>query len=137
MKRRQFLKGLATLLGASAFPDLVCHALSGTERPNVLFIAVDDMADWAGCLNGHPDVKTPNIDRLARRGMLFTNAHCVSPICGPSRAAIFTGMRPETTGVYHNRGIYTHYAPDAVALPRHFMNNGYHVMGAGNTRMLY
>lgn len=101
------------------------------QRPNVLFIAVDDLADWCGCLRGHPDAQTPNIDRLAARGVLFTNAHCVSPICGPSRAAVLTGMRPETTGVYTNQGTYSDYVPEAVGLPLHFKNSGYRVLGAG------
>ncbi len=101
------------------------------QAPNILFIAVDDMADWAAYLGGHPDAITPNLDRLAERGVWFRNAHCVSPICGPSRAAILTGMRPETTGCYTNRGTYIDYVPDAVSLPRHFKDNGYHVAGAG------
>ena len=102
-----------------------------TARPNVLFLILDDLNDWVGCLEGHPDARTPNIDGLAERGVLFTNAQCTSPICGPSRAAVLTGMRPETTGVYHNRGRYKTYVPDAVALPRHFRDNGYLVMGGG------
>jgi arylsulfatase A-like enzyme len=101
------------------------------QKPNVLFIAVDDMADWATYLDGHPDAITPNMDRLASQGIYFTNAHCVSPICGPSRASILTGMRPETTGAYTNRGTYIDYVPEAVSLPRYFRNNDYHVMGAG------
>lgn len=98
---------------------------------NVLFIVVDDMADWAGYLDGHPDVKTPNIDRLANRGIIFTNAHCTSPVCGPSRAAVMTGYRPETSGVYNNKGDYRDHVPDAIPIPMYFKNNGYHVMGAG------
>ncbi len=101
------------------------------QKPNVLFIAVDDMADWVGYLGGHPDAITPNMDRLASEGIYFTNAHCVSPICGPSRAAILTGMRPETTGCYTNLGTYIDYVPDAVSLPRFFKDHEYHVMGAG------
>ena len=54
------------------------------QKPNVLFIIVDDLNDWVGCLNGHSQTLTPNIDRLAARGMLFTNAHCVAPVCHPS-----------------------------------------------------
>ena len=53
----------------------------GATRPNILFIAIDDLNDWAGCLGGHPQTKTPSIDRLAKRGVLFTNAHCASPLC--------------------------------------------------------
>jgi len=118
---------LAVFLAAGLF---VCDA-SASERPNVLFLILDDMNDWLGCYGGHPDAKTPNIDGLARRGVLFTNAHCVSPICGPSRAAVLTGMRPETTGVYHNRGTYIDYVPDAVTFPEHFRANGYRTLAAG------
>jgi arylsulfatase A-like enzyme len=68
--------------------------------PNVLLIAIDDLNDWVGCLGGHPQVKTPYFDRLARRGTLFANAHCQAPLCNPSRTSILTGLRPSTTGVY-------------------------------------
>ena len=100
-------------------------------RPNILFIVLDDMNDWLGCYGGHPQVKSPNIDRLARRGVLLTNAHCVSPICGPSRASVLTGMRPETTGVYHNKGTYVDYVPDAVTFPEHFRTHGFRTLAAG------
>jgi arylsulfatase A-like enzyme len=70
------------------------------NKPNVLFIATDDLNDWVTCLGDYPNVKTPNIDRLANRGILFTNAHCQAPICGPSRASIMTSLYPSTTGVY-------------------------------------
>ena len=70
------------------------------KRPNVLFIAIDDLNDWVICLGGHPQVSTPNIDRLAKRGVLFTNAHCQAPICNPSRVSLLTGVRPSTSGVY-------------------------------------
>jgi arylsulfatase A-like enzyme len=109
-----------------------CAAVDSTRpAPNILFLSVDDMANWVACLDGHPGIKTPNFDRLARRGVLFTNAHCTSPICGPSRAAVLTGMRPETTGVYHNRGTYVDYVPNAVSIQKHFMAYGYRVLGAG------
>src|SRR6187455_2195757 len=70
------------------------------KRPNVLFIAIDDQNDWIGCLGGHPQVKTPHIDALAKRGTLFTNAHCQSPLCNPSRSSLLTGLRPSTIGIY-------------------------------------
>ena len=72
----------------------------GAEKPNVLFIAIDDLNDWIGCLDGHPNALTPNMDRLASRGVLFSNAHCQAPICGPSRASLFTGLLPSTSGIY-------------------------------------
>ncbi|MFD2160204.1 sulfatase [Rubritalea tangerina] len=101
------------------------------SRPNVLFIACDDMNDWVGFLGGHPDTLTPNMDRLAARGVTFTRAYCASPICGPSRAAVLTGLKPETSGVYNNQGTYSDFVPDATSLPMFFKQNGYLVMGAG------
>ena len=71
-------------------------------KPNILFIAVDDLNDWVGCLGGHPQAKTPNIDALAKRGVLFEQAHCAAPLCSPSRTAIMMGLRPSTTGIYGN-----------------------------------
>src|SRR5487761_2477294 len=71
-----------------------------TQNPNVLFIAIDDLNDWVGCLGGHPQAKTPNLDRLAPQGTLFANAHCNAPLCDPSRASLLTGLRPSTTGIY-------------------------------------
>ncbi|MFT5299368.1 MAG: choline-sulfatase, partial [Mariniblastus sp.] len=75
-------------------------AIGLADSPNVLFIAIDDLNDWVGCLESHPQVKTPNIDALAQRGTLFTNAHCQAPICNPSRTSVMTGLPPSTTGVY-------------------------------------
>jgi len=106
------------------------HALGG-DRPNILFIAIDDLNDWVGCLEGHPQVKTPNIDALAGRGVLFTNAHCTAPVCGPSRAAIMSGKRPWTTGVYSNNANYPKRLPNTESLPEFLVRNGYHTMGAG------
>ncbi len=77
--------------------------IHAAEKPNVLFISVDDLNDWIGCLGGHPQAKTPNIDRLAASGMLFTNAHCAAPACNPSRTAIMTGISPHKSGLYDNR----------------------------------
>ncbi len=101
-------------------------------RPmNVLMIAVDDLRDWIGVLHGHPQSMTPNIDRLASRGMLFTRAYCAAPACNPSRAALMTGIRPSSSGVYHNPDPWRRAMPDAVTLPQHFMANGYTARGAG------
>ncbi len=118
----------ATIESAAVFK----HRKSSTTRPNVLFLAVDDMKDWVNCLGGYEGtVHTPNIDRLAKKGTLFTNAHCPSPKCAPSRAAIMTGLRPSTTGLYDNGHWWLPNLPDVVTIPRHFRNNGYRVAGAG------
>jgi arylsulfatase A-like enzyme len=101
------------------------------NRPNVLFICADDLKDWVGCLGGHPDVRTPHIDRLARRGMLFTNAHCAATTCNPSRVATMTGLWPCTTGIYGNAQWFRPVLPDVVTIPQHFMAHGYHVAGGG------
>lgn len=101
-------------------------------RPNVVFLAVDDMKDWVKCMGGYEGtVHTPNIDRLAKRGMLFTNAHCASPKCAPSRAAVMTGLRPSTTGLYDNGHWWLPNLPDIATIPAHFRNHGYRVFGAG------
>jgi len=101
------------------------------EKPNVLFIAVDDLNDWTTFLGGYPGVKTPNLDRLARRGTFFTRAYCSAPACNPSRASLLCGVRPSTSGVYYNSNPWRPQMPDAVTLPQHFMAHGYKVHGAG------
>lgn len=106
-----------------------------TPRPkkNVLMIAIDDLNDWVGCLDGHPQARSPNIDRLAKRGTLFTNAHCQAPICNPSRTSIMYGLRPSTSGVYMNspKPWTVKALKDRVTLPRHFAANGYQTYTAG------
>lgn len=101
------------------------------NRPNVLFIAVDDLNDWTGCLGGHPQAYTPNLDSLAARGVLFTRAYCAAPACNPSRVALMTGIAPYRSGIYHNPMPWRPVLPDAVTLAQHFMQNGYKVMGSG------
>jgi len=118
--------GLCTA-AATARPALAAPG----ARPNVLFIAVDDLNDWVGLLDGYPGVRTPNLDRLARRGVLFTRAYCPAPACNPSRASLLTGKLPSTTGVYHNDQPWRPVLPDAVTLPQHFRTNGYQVLAGG------
>src|SRR5690348_3970059 len=81
----------------------LCGPASAAEgqRPNVLFIAIDDLRDWVRYL-GYEQVKTPNLDRLSQRGVTFTHAYCASPVCNPSRTALMSGQRSSTTGVYSN-----------------------------------
>lgn len=102
-------------------------------KPNVLLIAIDDLNDWIGCLGGHPQAITPNIDELARRGMLFTNAHCQSPVCNPSRASLMTSLYPSTTGIYFlNPDIKASpVASKNTLMPGRFEEEGYYVTGAG------
>jgi len=102
-----------------------------TNRPNILYVTIDDLNDWVGALGGHPQVKTPNIDRLAERGMLFTNAHCVVPACSGSRAANWTGLLPIHNGVYGNGQKLEKTMPDAQLLPLDLTAQGYYTMGTG------
>jgi choline-sulfatase len=106
---------------------------SNSKQPNYLFIAIDDLNDWIGCLGGHPQVKTPNIDRLAARGTLFTNAHTQAPLCNPSRASLLTGLRPSSTGVYALQPKLRNAASlkDAATLPQSLQRAGYRTLGVG------
>jgi arylsulfatase A-like enzyme len=72
------------------------------KKPNILLISVDDLNDWVGVYGGNPQMKTPNIDKLAEKGMVFRNASCPAPVCGPSRSALLSGFMPANTGVYRN-----------------------------------
>src|SRR4030095_8950696 len=101
------------------------------RKYNVLFIAVDDLNDWVGPLEGYKGVKTPNIDKLAKQGMNFTRAYCSAPLCNPSRASLLTGVRPYTSGVYNNAQPFRKVLPDAITLPQYFTANGDEVFGAG------
>ncbi len=107
------------------------EAAEGSERPNVLFIAMDDLNDWIGVMGGHPQTVTPNLDRLAKSSVLFNNAHCTAPACNPSRTAIFTGRSPHKSGVYSNRQGMRDVLPDAELLPKVFSRHGYHSAGSG------
>ncbi|HIA62944.1 MAG TPA: choline-sulfatase [Planctomycetes bacterium] len=103
------------------------------EKPNILFIAIDDQNDWIGCLNGHPLAHTPNIDRLAAGGTLFTNAHCQSPLCNPSRTSLMIGMRPSSTGIY-GLAPWFRNVPElasSVTLPQHLAKHGYTTYSTG------
>ncbi len=137
MSRRVFLKTLGTgaAAGAAAMAPRFGIGAKPKKQPNVLFIASDDLNDWIGCLGGHPDPVTPNIDRLAARGVLFERAYCNAPICNPSRACLMTGLRPSTTGVYGNRNPFREsqheITRNAITLPMHLRTNGYFATGSG------
>ncbi|MGI9473427.1 MAG: sulfatase [Rubripirellula sp.] len=100
------------------------------SKPNVLFLAVDDMNDWIGCLGTTPHAITPNLDRLAARGVNFTNAHTAGVFCAPSRAAIFSGQFASTTGCYQSPNYFVSH-PEIEALQMSFSKGGYTTLGAG------
>jgi arylsulfatase A-like enzyme len=99
-------------------------------RSNVLFIVVDDLNAWIGALGRNPDVRTPNMDALAARGVLFSHAYCAAPYCNASRMSVFTGCLPSTTGVFHDEPLWDspNRRPTFVELLR---AAGYYTFGAG------
>ncbi|ARN56343.1 Arylsulfatase [Sedimentisphaera salicampi] len=139
MKRRDFLKSSAGSLIAAASSG---YGISGfrNRKFNVLFIAIDDMNDWIGPLANHlPKAKTPSLDRLSEMGVNFTNAHCASPACHPSRVSVMTGVSPGRSGliqnVFKSSGKPTwrenKVLKDTITLSQHFRNNGYTALGTG------
>jgi iduronate 2-sulfatase len=123
-----FVLQLSLVLGAAA---------AASDRPNVLFIAIDDLNDWIGAMEGHPQAKTPNLDRLFARGTLFTNAHTASPVCNPSRHATMTGLHPVKTGWYGSVSVdeigktYEEVLGDRLPMPTFFRQHGYRTLAAG------
>jgi arylsulfatase A-like enzyme len=134
--------------------DLHAEADPSSEAPrdHVLFITIDDLNDWIGCMTdpvapdapsggrvvgrGHPQASTPNMDRLVERGVLFTNAHCQAPICRPSRNSFMSGLRPTTSGIYGNRSKYDAKGflkpgKESPWLTKRFEQAGYHTFNAG------
>jgi len=126
---------LKLLLNIVASICLLCFGLSAWSAnatpPNVLFIAVDDLNDWVGHLGGHPNAKTPHIDRLAKRGVSFTRAYCSAPLCNPSRVSLLTGVLPSKSGVYGNGEKLRDKIPGAITLLQYFKSFGYSTKGGG------
>ncbi|NNC37398.1 MAG: sulfatase [Hyphomonadaceae bacterium] len=127
--------GLAALTSACTKVSMIAKSDSGS-RPNFLFLSIDDLNDWVGVLGTNANVKTPNIDALAGRGMLFTNAHAQAPICAPSRASLMSGLHPHQTGLYGQisddklRGAVRAVSP-TLFLTEYLKKNGYYTAGRG------
>ncbi len=117
---------LLLLLAGALFASV---SASAADWPNVLFLAVDDWNDWTGPM-GNSQAKTPNLDKLAKRGVTFTNAHCPGIYCVPSRTAIMTGIHPYTSGSYSDQTHMLNH-PEYIGVQSWFSENGYGVYGAG------
>lgn len=121
-------KVLGIWLAAWACSSVAVSA--GEARWNVLFIAVDDLRPELGCY-GAAHIRTPNIDRLAARGLLFDRAYCQVAVCNPSRCSVLGGVRADTAGVLNNQTFLRPMMPDVVTLPQHFKNSGYYSVSLG------
>jgi arylsulfatase A-like enzyme len=119
------------LLLVTAFAATLATSVEAAAKPNVLFIAIDDLNHWVGHLGRNPQTKTPNIDRLAKMGVTFTKAYCTAPACNPSRASLMSGQRPSTTGCYTNAQNWRPGISEDKLLNSHFARAGYRVYGAG------
>lgn len=125
---RFFLQRLSQLV--AAFVLTAVSTLAADKKLNVLFIAIDDLRPELGCY-GVKGIKSPNIDALAKRGLLFNRAYCQQAVCSPSRTSLLTGRRPDTTKIYNLEDHFRDTIPDVVTLPQHFKNNGYFCQSFG------
>ncbi|MBV3638538.1 sulfatase-like hydrolase/transferase [Bacteroides cellulosilyticus] len=136
MKKEECLLkiGLYSFFTIALLPTQSPIAAQQQERKNILFLMADDFNYWTSALGYHPQSKTPNIDKLAAKGVMFTDAHCSSPVSNPSRNALWSGYRPTTTGIMNNSGGYVRNIPgfeNTVTMNQYFMQQGYWVYGAG------
>jgi len=128
MNRRQFIEVTTSAVVAGIFSN--CDFPTTNKRPNILFIAVDDLRPELGCY-GNTYIKSPCIDRLAKDGVTFTKAYCQSAVCNPSRASLMTGLRPDTIKVWDLKTNFRDAVPDAITVAQYFKQNGYHSVGIG------
>lgn len=130
IQRREFLK--AAGIGALGMMLPSCGKnFFKSEKPNVLFISLDDLNDWIEPLGGHPQARTPNLVRFAKESVNFTNSYCSSPMCNPSRTSLMTGQAPYTSGVYSNYQDWREVIKDHKSIGTYFRENGYYSAGAG------
>jgi len=127
LTRRNFL---ALSAAAAALPAIPESTRAAQSRPNVLFIAVDDLRPQLNCY-GNKQIVSPNIDRLAREGLLFERTYCQQAICAPSRVSVLSGLRPDSTKIYDLNTPLRKALPDVLSLPQHFRNNGYETLSIG------
>jgi iduronate 2-sulfatase len=118
---------LLLTLSFSLFLAATSHA---AERKNVLFFAIDDLRPELACY-GHPNIKSPQIDRLASQGLLFERAYCQQAVCAPSRISLLTGLRPDTTGIYDLQHPLRQTKPDVLSMPQYFQRSGYETVSLG------
>ena len=121
---------ISNLFRAALFVVFMSAGTACAKQPNVLFLAVDDMNDWIGSLGATPRAITPNLDKLAARGVNFLNAHTPGVYCAPARAAIFSGQYASTTGCYRSSDYFTDH-PEIEGLPLSFSKAGYATLGVG------
>jgi arylsulfatase A-like enzyme len=133
MKHTHFLPYTAigmAMAGLAALPSFAGNPKEKASRPNILFIAIDDLKPVLGCY-GDKLVKTPNIDRLAARGTVFLQNYCQQAVCGPTRASLMTGMRPDYTHVWDLKTKMRDINPEILFLPQYFISKGYQTAGIG------
>jgi arylsulfatase A-like enzyme len=129
------LRLLQLVVAAFLFPSAFTFTISAADKPNVLFISIDDLNDWVGGLDGHPQAITPNMDKLFEQGLLFSNAHCSQAVCTASRNSLLSGLHPSSSGWYGStsamRKSYEDVMGDHKMLPQYFKDNGYKTMAVG------
>ena len=129
------MKTAKTIASIACTTLIASSAIGATQgdRPNVLFISIDDLNNWTGFLKGHPQVKTPNLDKLAAQSVVFERAYCSASVCNPSRAALMTGIRPSTSGVYTNKQNFrdSKLLKNALTIPQYFHKFGYFTTASG------
>jgi len=128
----QYVQHVAVVVTAITASFLIPVATVAAEaKPNILLIISDDLNDWIGPMGGHPQAQTPSLDKLAARGVTFRNALCPAPLCNPSRTAFMSGMRPSTTGIYHNQQVWMPHIGRGLCINDYVRKVGYTSLGAG------